>query len=144
MTRGAWLSTSLSRFVHGDTFVLVVAPAIADLQHEAPGASWGLRLEGYLAVGRAVAGGVRRDIAGDARLVANDLRLLVGLGLLQAMYHCAILTVVLDHLSGEAGCLLVLAVSTLCLTGTFVAFWPTRRPAATIAEPAAGAEVSHA
>ena len=54
--RGAWLAAIGRRLLHDDSFELAFAPAIADLQFEAPRARWRETLAGYAAVWLALGG----------------------------------------------------------------------------------------
>ncbi|MGH9199210.1 MAG: hypothetical protein ACRD1T_26215, partial [Acidimicrobiia bacterium] len=58
--------TSLSsRILHADTFALMVSPAIADLQFEAPEASRMCLLRSYAGVWRAFVGALSHDLVCD-------------------------------------------------------------------------------
>ena len=127
---GWWLARILQSFVHGDTFELTVAPAIADLQFEAPTAAWPARVDGYVAVGRAVVGGLLHDLCLDTRSVAADAPLLARVACIQAGYHCAILSVIMDLLSFRSTLLLVVGIFGMSLCGTVLCFWPARQPPA--------------
>lgn len=81
------------RLVREETWTKVVAPAIADLQHEAPrGRGW--RVRGYIGVWRAVAGGVADEFAADWR------RTFTGPDVQQALMHSGIALWVLTEVQG--------------------------------------------
>lgn len=98
---GDWVAQVARRFVHSNTFALVVSPAIADLQFEEDTQSTRARLAGYLAVWVAVAGGVWQDLVYDRRrpVWADDVSVVMTLAFLVASYHLSMLTLVLgfDH-----------------------------------------------
>jgi len=66
---GARLAGLARRVLRTETFTLVAAPAIADLQFEAPGASWIVRARGYATVTATIARVAVTDMAADLGLV---------------------------------------------------------------------------
>jgi hypothetical protein len=75
MNRGTRLIAFSSRLLHPDTFALMVAPAIADLQFESNGAGPAQTARGYAGVWRAVMGALCHDLAwAMTALVADDHR----------------------------------------------------------------------
>jgi hypothetical protein len=111
------------RFLSERTFELIVAPALADLQFE--DSSRTRRAAGRLAVLRALAGGVRIDVARGS----GELLLLT---LLLAAYHIFLLLICFDVLSIAISTEFVF-VAALILVLSFgpviVCFWPERRRA---------------
>ena len=61
---GTWLAQIARRYLHGETFALVVSPAIADMQFESP-AGCLLRVRHYLAIWKALAGALSCDVVAD-------------------------------------------------------------------------------
>jgi hypothetical protein len=113
-----------ARFLSERTFRLVVAPAVADLQFEG-GAGRFRQAANRVAVLRAVAGGVRHDLA----RVSGGLLLLT---LLPACYHIFLLVLFFDVFSISISRDFLLA-ATLILVLSFgpvmVCFWPERQRA---------------
>lgn len=109
------------RFLSDRTFQLVVAPALADLQFEHCAGPL-RRAENRLAVLRAVAGGLRDDLAGDCGSF-------VVLTLLPACYYVFLLVICFDFFS-IAISTGFFVVATLILVLSFgpvmVCFWPER------------------
>ena len=129
---GAGLIAIARLLLHEDTFELMVAPAIADLQR-APNA------EGYAAVWRSLAGAVADDFGGDVRHVCEDLGTLMSLILIQASYYSGMLLLLVAGMTGpqiadslatggtrmlSAAVIFVFALSAL---PTMLCFWPPRR-----------------
>ena len=112
------------RFLSDRTFQLIVVPALADLQFEDCAGS--LRRAGNrVAVLRAVAGGLRDDLA-------TGCRGFVALMLLPACYYIFLLVMCFDFFSLTISTdFFVVAILILVLSfGPVVAcFWPERRPA---------------
>jgi hypothetical protein len=135
---GTWLAQLGQRCLHGDTFVLVVSPAIADMQFESPG-RFLLRARHYVAIAKAFAGALYCDAAADVQSLRDDLPSIAGLTLLQSSYYAFLLLLLSGLGSGKlaahhpdettalhvAGC--VAAVALLCLIPTAACFWPPRR-----------------
>jgi hypothetical protein len=112
------------RFLSDRTFRLIVAPAIADLQFEG-GAGRLRQTANRVAVMRAVAGGVRDDLA----RASGELLLMT---LLPACYHIFLLVICFDVFSISLSVDFVV-VATLILVLSFgpvmVCFWPERQGA---------------
>ena len=112
------------RFLSDRTFQLVVAPAVADLQFESCASPLG-RTANRLAVLRAVAGGLRDDLA----RASSGMLLLT---LLPACYHIFLLVICFDVFSISLSTDFVV-VATVLLVLSFgpvmVCFWPERRVA---------------
>jgi hypothetical protein len=109
------------RFLSDRTFELVVAPALADLEFESD-AGPRRRAENQRAVLRAVAGGLRDDLARAAGGF-------VSLMLLPAAYYIFLMVILFDFFSIEiAGAFFVVAALILGLSVAPVAvcFWPER------------------
>ena len=116
--------TFAERFLSDRTFQLVVVPALADLQFEHCAGPF-RRAENRLAVLKAVAGGVRDD-------VARDCGTFVRLMLMTAGYYIFMLVICFDFFSIEIStAFFVVAVLILVLSfgPVVVCFWP-ERPAA--------------
>lgn len=134
---GQRLEQKLSRLVHGRTYERVVAPAIADLQFEAPSASAWSRVEGYWAVCRALAGGVALDLRSDIRDLAGEASLLGKLACLQVASQGFPLALALDRMSVIHGVLLAVGIFVMSLGGMLICFWPPRDPHTPADEPQA-------
>jgi len=118
--------------LHEDTFELMVAPAIADLQIDATPAA-------YAAAWSSLAGACAEDFWLDVRAVAEDAAMLGVLMGIQASYYACMLMLLAAHISvtDAVGMLLsgpgqpfLLAVSllvTVSAVPTLVCFWPPRR-----------------
>ena len=112
------------RFLSDRTFQLIVAPAVADLQFEL-GRGPGGRATNRAAVLRAVAGGLRTDLAraSDGMLV---------LTLVPACYYIFMMVICFDVLSISISTHFVIAAA-LILALSFgpmmVCFWPERERA---------------
>jgi hypothetical protein len=130
--RGEWITRFARLLLHEDTFELMVAPAIADLQVDN-------RLEAYLPVWTSLLYCWATDLHGDVRLVFDDLGTLAGLTLIQASYYSAMLLLLVAGRSGKeviqvlldggtpqffVCAALVVSFSTL---PTLLCFWPPRR-----------------
>ena len=112
------------RFLSDRTFQLIVEPALADLQFES-GAGRLRQAANRVAVVRAVAGGLRDELA-------RDCGTFVGLLLLPACYYIFLLVLCFDFFSLAISTdFFVVAILILVLSfGPVVAcFWPERRPA---------------
>ena len=106
MIPGTRLAVVSSRLLRAETFDLMVSPAIADLQFEAPAASRARRVQGYVGVCRAFSGALWQDIAvtlkapfvDEARLASfqSDVLTFASLALFQACYYAAMLTMLLS------------------------------------------------
>jgi hypothetical protein len=112
------------RFLTVRTFRLVVAPAVADLQFEDDAHGW-RRTANRLAVLRAVAGGMREDLAG----VSSGMVLLT---LLPACYYIFLLVFCFDLFAITIATDFVVAallILVLSFAPVMVCFWPERQPA---------------
>jgi len=123
----AWFSTAARRLLHEDTFELVVAPAIADLQFEAPTVTGAARIRAYAAVGVALGGALCIDVERDVRVLIANGSTLIALAFLQGCYYTAMLTLILGSLSNPASVALVLGLFGVSTVSTAVLFWPSRR-----------------
>ena len=135
---GEWLAQIARRYLHGDTFALIVSPAIADMQFECP-AGYLLRARHYVAIWRAMAGGLSCDLVADVRSLRDDLSTLATLVLLQASYYVFLLLLLSGFGTGtvssrypdEAAAMrtigYVAGIVLFCLIPTAVCFWPPRR-----------------
>jgi hypothetical protein len=134
MTRGDCLASFARRIFHGETFELVVSPAIADLQFEPPSA------RGYAGVWAALGGAVWRDLKGDLKILGGDAGMLSGLVVMQACYYTCLLTLMsglttsgltaidkLDRVSGQAALAFAVLIGGLSSVPTLLCFWPARR-----------------
>lgn len=132
MMHGGWLIRIGRTLLHEDTFELMVAPAIADLQVEGSAAA-------YVAVWYSLICAWGADFDGDARLVFDDAGMLGGLVAIQASYYSCMLMLlaagvnardaIATVLSGDspqfvAAVALVFIASTV---PTLLCFWPPRR-----------------
>jgi hypothetical protein len=113
------------RFLTNRTFELIVEPALADLQFDAE-ASGTARAASYLAVLRAVAGGLVDDLTRDSASF-------VLLALLPAGYYTGLMVVFADFFSGASRYMTTVAVAlivVLSLGPVTACFWPERHRAA--------------
>jgi hypothetical protein len=129
---GDFLARVMRRFLHEDTFELIVSPAIADLQHTPTRTA-------YLAVWSSFLGALGNDVSGDVGYVLEDLGLMIGLVAMQTCYYCGMLLVLvanvpadqmLGRLANGAGPLVAAAVIGVILASsipTLLCFWPPRR-----------------
>jgi hypothetical protein len=118
----ARITAFADRFLTERTFELIVAPALADLQFDATTSPLG-RARNYLAVVRAVAGGLHDELSRDS---ASFLVL----ALLPASYYIALLTVFWDFFmkNGARGVsLAVVLIAVLSFAPVMACFWPERR-----------------
>ena len=112
------ITRTSERFLSARSFELIVAPAVADLEYEAPGLTAG----GLLAIGRAVIGAVVEDITNDLGQAA----FFFGLALIPAFYYaflfllCMQARVTLDTTTLALGILVVL----LSMSPAIACFWP--------------------
>ena len=140
---GLWLTGVARRLLDEDTFQLIVSPAIADLQFEAPTCGVIGRARAYIAVGVALAGAIGHDLLVDLRLLHEDAPMLIRVVLMQVAYYSCMLTLpfagmtageLVERLlngSGPALAAGILAVVGLSSIPTLLCFWPARR----VAEP---------
>jgi hypothetical protein len=133
--RGDWLTTVARRILHGDTFDVVVSPAIADLQFE----SW-CPARGYVGVWRAFAGALCRDLGRDLQVLCDEATTLTSLIVMQACYYTCLLTLMsglttsglaafraLERISAETALAFALIIVGLSTIPTLLCFWPARR-----------------
>jgi hypothetical protein len=112
-----------SRFLSDRTFMLIVAPAIADFQFDAE-----RRLTSYVAVLRAVAGGAYEDLTSGTGALT-----FLGLALLPAAYYsfffllCAPALGRINAWGGEARGMVAI-VALLSVAPALACYWPERRP----------------
>lgn len=94
---GDWLARIARGLIHQSTFALVVEPAIADLQFEAPAQSRCARLSAYSSVWVALGGAVWYDLIWDRRRPpwAETASVFLTLMFVVASYHLAMMTLVL-------------------------------------------------
>ena len=110
------------RFLTDRTFQLIVEPALADLQFDA-GTSRRTRAANYLAVLRAVAGGLRDELTRDSGSF-------VVLGLLPACYYTFLMIVFSDFFNAAGGFLTIVTLIVVLSFGPVMAcFWPDRHHA---------------
>ncbi len=135
--RGRWLSRIGRRTLHTDTFALMLSPAIADFQFEAP---TGIALAcHYFAIVRALVGALRFDVCGDLATLTEDIGAITVLTAIQASYY-AFMLVLFSGLGTERlstldmGSDLVtrivsysLVICAVCLLTSSACFWPPRR-----------------
>ncbi|OFW44925.1 MAG: hypothetical protein A3J29_18175 [Acidobacteria bacterium RIFCSPLOWO2_12_FULL_67_14b] len=110
------------RFLSNRTCELIVAPALADLQFD-PGARPHRRAANRFAVLRAVAGGLRDDVArGSGGFIA--------LTLMPACYYFFLLVIYLDFFETSRGFFaLASLILVLSLGPAAACFWPSRHTA---------------
>jgi hypothetical protein len=134
---GTWLAQIARRYLHGETFALVVSPAIADMQFESP-AGYVLRARHYVAIWKALAGALSCDVVADVRSLRDDLPTLATLMLLQVSYYVFFLLLLSgfgtgtlsshypDHAATMRTLGYVAVIALFCLIPTAVCFWPPR------------------
>lgn len=109
------------RFVSDHTFHLVVAPALADLEFD-PGRTPLARFANRLAVIKAVAGGLGRELKRDSGIF-------VLLTLVPTCYYLCLFTLCLDAITTwTAGLAVAGMTAALSLAPVMVCFWPARWP----------------
>ena len=118
--------------LHEDTFELMAAPAIADLQLEPTAGA-------YAAACLSLLGGFADDFRGDIRLVVDDLPMLATLAGIQAGYYSCMLMLLVAHMRTPEALQLVAAgappqffialflIFTISTLPTLLCFWPSRR-----------------
>jgi len=138
---GTWISRIGVSILHADTFALMLAPAIADLQFEAPTRE-AVRPHHYAGVLRAFAGALCFDIAADVLSLGHDLGTIATLTILQASYYSFMLILLsglgtnklmaLDVHAPEVvhAIYYIIAICAACVVTTSVCFWPSRRECA--------------
>lgn len=118
--------------LHEDTFELMAAPAIADLQIDpTPGA--------YAAACSTMLGAFADDFYGDLRLVIDDIGTLATLVIIQAGYYSAMLVLLVAHMRTPEALQIIAAgappqffialflIFTISTLPTLLCFWPARR-----------------
>ena len=135
---GTWLAQIAQRYLHGDTFALVVSPAIADMQFESP-EGYVLRVRHYLAIWKALAGALASDVVADLQSLRDDLPILVTLTLMQVSYYLFLLLLLSGFGTGSMSSLFpdqatamhaagyAAGIALFCLIPTATCFWPSRR-----------------
>jgi hypothetical protein len=134
---GTWLAQLGQRCLHGETFALVVSPAIADMQFESP-AGCVPRTRHYVAIWKAFAGALCCDALTDAQSLRDELPTLAMLTLLQVSYYAFFLLLLSGCGTGrlwsdhpEEIALRVASyvggIALLCVIPTTACFWPSRR-----------------
>ena len=134
---GSWFSRIGRRVLHADTFALMLSPAIADVQFEAPtdGAQW----RHHYAMLRAFAGALWFDVSGDLLTLSSDLAAIGVLTAIQSSYY-AFMLVLFSGLGTERVSTLeldgafiahltyyVFAICVVCVVTSSACFWPPRR-----------------
>ena len=109
-----------TRFLSDRTHELIVAPALADLQHDAAQGAPDAR--GRLAVLVAFAGAAYEEVTSDLRVLK-----FVGLTLIPALYYASFFMLVLPQASMYF-MELTLGVAFLSLAPVLVCCWPERTP----------------
>jgi hypothetical protein len=130
--------------LHTDTFALMLSPAIADFQFEAPTGIG--RASHYFAILRAFFGALRFDICGDLVRLTEDIGAIGVLTTIQASYY-AFMLVLFSGLGTERVATLdlgdglitrtvsyLLVICAVCLLISSACFWPPRRTCQTEAE----------
>jgi hypothetical protein len=126
------------RLLHGDTFEMMLSPAIADFQFETTSRS-AARPGDYCAVFRALLGGLWFDVSGDLLALKSDVDMIALLTLLQTSYYTFMLVLLSGLGTGTLALLemdsgfvaralsYVAGVSVACLLTSSACFWPPRR-----------------
>jgi hypothetical protein len=123
---GAWIAAVAQRLLHAGTFELIVSPAVADLQFEAPDATPARRLLGYAGLCAALGGAVRRDLRTDLHDLLDDAPSLAAVILVQMCYYTCLLALV-NALPRPYLLATLASISVLAAVQTLVCFWPARR-----------------
>ena len=137
---GTWLARVGARWLHRETFALVVSPAIADLQFEAP-AGFAHRVRHYLAVWKAFTAALCVDAAGDVHSLCDEIPTMVSLMLMQTSYYTFMLILLTGFGSGRFSAaaarahgvtvtvtlLCAAMIGIVCLIPTITCFWTSRR-----------------
>lgn len=134
---GNWLAQLGHRCLHGETFALVVSPAIADMQFESP-AGCVPRARHYFAIWKAFVGALCCDALDDAHALRDDIPTLAMLTMLQVSYYAFFLLLLSGCGTGrlwsdhpEEIALRVASyvggIALLCVIPTTACFWPSRR-----------------
>jgi hypothetical protein len=135
---GTWLAQIAQRYLHRETFALVVSPAIADMQFESP-EGYVLRARHYLAVWKALAGALATDVVADVQSLRDDLPILAIVTLMQVSYYVFLVILLSGFGTGRLSSYhpdqtaamhavgYVIVIALLCLIPTATCFWPSRR-----------------
>jgi hypothetical protein len=135
---GGWLSRLGKRLLHRETFALMLAPAVADLQFEAPTAGV-VRPRHYFGVLKAFAGALCFDLARDVMALGHDLDMIALLTLLQTLYYGFMLVLLSGLGTGKVAALdlhraevthavyYIVVICVACVVTTSACFWPSRR-----------------
>jgi hypothetical protein len=110
------------RFLCDRTFQLVVAPALADLQFE-DSAGQLRRAQNHIGLLRAVAGGLRHDLA-------SDCGSFVVLTLVPACYYIFLMVILFDFFSiaiSTGFVVVAMLILVLSVGPVMACFWPERR-----------------
>jgi hypothetical protein len=126
------------RLLHGDTFEMMLSPAIADLQFEATTLAFARPGE-YCAVLRALLGALWFDVSSDLLALKSDVEMIALLTFLQTSYYTFMLVLLSGLGTGTLAALevdgalvtralsYVAGVSIACLMTSSACFWPPRR-----------------
>lgn len=134
---GNWVARIGRCVLHADTFALMLSPAIADVQFEAP--TDGARWRHHYAILRAFTGAIWFDISGDLLTLSSDLAAIGVLTAIQSSYY-AFMLVLFSGLGTERVSTLeldgpfiahltyyVFAICVVCVVTSSACFWPPRR-----------------
>ena len=134
---GRWFSRLGRWMLHADTFALMLSPAIADVQFEAP--TGVARWRHHYAMLRAFTGALWFDISGDLLTLSSDLAAIGVLTAIQSSYY-AFMLVLFSGLGTERLSTLdfdrpfiarltyyVFAICVVCVVTSSACFWPPRR-----------------
>ena len=129
---GDWLLWIARRLLHEDTFDLLVAPALADLQSEGSAGAYGAALF-------SIAYACCLDTRHDVLTLAEDAGTLAALFTIQASYYAGMLIILAAGMRArDAIAILIdggspqffaalMVVVLLSLVPTLLCFWPPRR-----------------
>ena len=129
---GDWLLWIARRLLHDDTFELLVAPALADLQVDQGAGA-------YVAVLVSLAYACCLDTHHDVRGLAGDAGTLMAIFTIQAAYYAGMLTLLAAGVRARDAVAILLAggspqffaaltvVVLLSIVPTLLCFWPPRR-----------------
>ena len=133
-----WMARIGQRLLHGDTFDMMLSPALADFQFETTIRS-AARPGDYCAVLRALLGALWFDVSSDLVALKSDADMIALLTLLQTSYY-AFMLVLFSGLGTERVSMLdlgdglvartvsyALVISAVCLLTSSVCCWPPRR-----------------
>ena len=137
---GTWIARLGERVLHAETFALMLSPAIADLQFEAP-ARAALRWCHYVAVLKAFVAAFCCDVVGDILSLRDDIPAVAMLTLLQSSYYTFMLVLLsgfgtaklsahhLEEAATAHNLCSIAAIVIACMVPTMACFWPPRRVA---------------